>query len=217
MERQHKSYQSPIVLHHCCSIDIKKPIHIKGKNVCAKYNCKKHVFEVTSRVIIKVQCVKYQLVEYHFHIPGEHIVNDKKYCAEVHYVFVKLGLCEKHLPKHYVCQNICHFCENGNKKNFENEEKIEHSCDDARDVLVIARVINPNDDCVDLSNIQVEVPSCYYEYDGTLTTGNYSPVRWIVGDDPICFNICQLEKVAKPDRTIQPLDGRIILFSGKTC
>jgi carbonic anhydrase len=212
MERNRKSYQSPIVLHHCCCLDIKKPIHIKGKNVCAKYNCKKRVFEVTSRVIIKVQCVKYQLVEYHFHVPAEHIVNDKKYCAEVHYVFVKLGLCEKYLPKHYVCKNVC---ENDCENDYKKKEKKE--CDDERDVLVIARVINPNDDCVDLSNIQVEVPSCYYEYDGTLTSGNNGPVRWLVGDDPICFNICQLEKVAKPARPIQPLDGRIILFSGKTC
>jgi carbonic anhydrase len=199
-------YQSPICLHHCSSIDIKKPICIKGKNYCAKYNCHKHVFEVTSRVIVKVNHNRYQLSEYHFHVPGEHVVNDRIYSAEVHYVFVQLDHCEKYLPKKYVCHNICHCCET--KEHFENK------ChDDNRNILVIARVINPTDKCSDLSNIQVEIPSCYYEYDGTLTTGNFAPVRWVVGDDPICFNICELRKIAKPARPIQPLDGRIILFS----
>lgn len=211
MERNHKSYQSPIVLHHCCSLDIKKPIYIKGKNVCAKYNCEKHVFEVKSRVIIKVNSIRYQLSEYHFHVPGEHIVNDKLYSAEIHYVFVQLKNCERKLPKHHICQNICHCCEINEK--YEKYEKCK--CDDDRNTLVIGRVINPTEKCRDLSNIQVEIPDCYYEYDGTLTTGNYAPVRWLVGDDPVCFNICEIKKFAKPARPIQPLDGRIVLFSGK--
>ena len=53
----------------------------------------------------------------------------------------------------------------------------------------------------------------YYEYDGTLTTGELKPVRWIIGKYPIYLNIKQIECIAKPARPIQDLDGRIILLS----
>jgi carbonic anhydrase len=52
----------------------------------------------------------------------------------------------------------------------------------------------------------------YFEYDGTLTTDSYSPVRWIIDDDVLKLNIKDIIRVAKTSRQLQNNDGRIILF-----
>lgn len=200
-------YQSPIILHHCgsCNINMYKPLSIKGTNYGAIYDASKHIFKVTDKVIVKLNSNKYQLEEYHFHIPGEHDVNGKIYAAEVHYVFAQLKRDEKCRPADYVCRNIC--CCNGDGNEESKQE------DDNRNILVIGRTICTTNKDTDLSTIQVDLPSRYYMYDGSLTTGNYSPVRWIVGDEPIRLSFEEIEKFSKNARTIQSLDGRIILYS----
>ena len=52
----------------------------------------------------------------------------------------------------------------------------------------------------------------YFEYDGTLTTDTFSPVRWIIDDNVLKLNIKDIIRVAKVSRQIQNNDGRIILF-----
>jgi carbonic anhydrase len=210
------AYQSPIILHHCysCNINVDKQIHIKGFNYGAIYDPSKHIFKVQDKIIIKLNSNKYQLEEYHFHTPGEHDVNNKIYDAEVHYVFVQLHPGEKHRPENYICRNVC--CDN--EPDTSNESKTDDDCDcpcddTVRNILVIGRLICPDDDCIELDKIQVDVPSRYYMYDGSLTTGNYAPVRWIVGDSPICMNVNEIEYFTKSARPIQSLDGRIVLFS----
>ena len=196
-------YQSPIVLHHCCScnIDISKPISIKGVNFGAIYDASNHIFAVKDKIIIKFNSKSYQLEEYHFHVPGEHDINGKIYDAEVHYVFVQLKRGEKHIPIDYVCKNICNCGEHSTDVLYD------------RNIFVIGRAISSNCKCVDLAEIQPEVPSCYYMYDGSLTTGNFAPVRWIVGDEPIHLNLDEIKKYAKDARPLQELDGRIVLFT----
>ena len=50
-------------------------------------------------------------------------------------------------------------------------------------------------------------------YDGSKTTAEYNPIRWIVGKKPVEFKLKQLKPIAKTARPLQQLDGRIILFS----
>jgi len=83
-------------------------------------------------------------------------------------------------------------------------------------ILVIGRVIENYNEMVNLDKLQPKVPSIFFEYDGGLTTGNTAtPVRWIVGKIPQCFSIKQIQPYAKGTRKLQPLNGRIILKTGK--
>jgi carbonic anhydrase len=194
-------YQSPIALRCCDAIRVKSKICIEGKNKCAHYNRETKNFEVNDEVLLHVNGKTYRLDEYHFHVPGEHKVNDRIYPAEIHYVFLEVhNHCHDHpvapvqpiAPVHYdLCEGI-----------YPNVN-----------VLVIARVIENTRKTKDLTKLQVKVPSSFFEYDGTLTTGEALPVRWIVGDKPLCFNIEELIHVAKPSRDLQDLDGRMVLHS----
>lgn len=137
------------------------------------------------------------------------------YEAEIHYVFIETNEVSNDFFRHEEppiekdpmvaetrrISNICDCCQR-------------RSSD--QNYLVIGRVINNTNIYKDLSKIQVKIPTCYYEYDGTLTTGTYSPVRWIIGNDPVHFNFTSLIPIAKTSRPIQKIDGRIILFSSSS-
>ena len=188
-------YQSPIVLSNCNTLEIKQSIDIKGRNKGAIYNIEEKIFEVSDEIILTVGNKRYQLQEYHFHIPGEHKIKGNIYPSEVHYVFEEITEDNKNKKKrHY---NIC-----GGK------------IPEDVNLLVIGRVICPSKKPKELSKLQVRIPKCYFEYDGGLTTGDLStPVLWIVGKHSLRFNINQLTSIAKTSRPLQPLDGRIILTS----
>ena len=193
------SYHSPIVLHHCCSIDIEKPISIKGENTGSQYDSQKHIYKVQNKIILRANGRKYRLEEYHFHIPCEHVLNNTIYPAEIHYVFYEIGDYQPH--------------------DSSDPHKYHSCCDDSgeKNILVIGRVISSlkshQREPVDLSRFPIDIPNCYYEYDGSLTTGNFAPVRWLVGNDPLRIDIEQLLHVSKPARPVQDLNGRIILYS----
>ena len=192
-----QGYQSPIILQQDNTISIKQCMSTKGKNRGALYNQISKIFEVKDKIILRINSKLYQLDEYHFHINGEHKINGQIYPSEIHYVFIELGT-KKHFDKNHTCSNICGGV----------------SSDDG-DILVIGRVINFQQYPVNenISKVQVNLPHGYYEYDGSLTTGTFSPVRWIVGEDPMYFNMDDLQPYSKTARPLQPLDGRIILFS----
>lgn len=196
------AYQSPIVLPETNSNDVlhvHQKLYIKGENIRATYNHEHKIFEVQDVIILTHHNKKYQLDEYHFHIPGEHKVNDKIYESEIHYVFVELGQLEERKKKGHTCSNIC-----GNIRPEDNSN-----------ILVIGRVLKHAREHEDLSRVQVQLPHSYYEYDGSLTTGEFSPVRWILGDKSIRVNLNDVEVIAKTARPIQPFDNRLVLYSQK--
>lgn len=192
------AYQSPISLLPCDITKINQRVCIKGENVKAIYNYESKIFEVQDTIILKVNHKRYQLDEYHFHIPGEHKVNEQIYPSEIHYVFVELEPGVKHRKSDHKCSDVC----GGTMSEVGN-------------ILVIGRLINNKHECNDLTSIQVRLPNSYYVYDGSLTTGAFSPVRWLLGDKPIHFNLEHVESYAKGARPLQPLDGRIILYQHK--
>ena len=189
------AYQSPIELEPCKYIKIHQTIDLHGRNEDAVFNSQTKNYEVQKKIIITVNKIKYRLHEYHFHNPSEHKVNGYIYPAEIHYVFIECAEDEvdKDPQKRY---DICS-CRETHDKN----------------ILVIGRTILDKQHYTDLKNLQVKVPHFYYEYDGTLTTGNYSPVRWIIGENPIHFHLNQIDTIAKTARPLQELNGRILLFS----
>jgi len=192
-------YQSPIILTEHDATSIRQCISVSGKNINATYNKDAKIFEVRDKIILRVNSRLYQLDEYHFHTPGEHNVNDKIYPSEIHYVFIEIESGKKHLSESHKCSNIC----GGFSSKNEN-------------VLAIGRLIKglcQPDITTDLSKVQVQLPNSYYEYDGSLTTGSFAPVRWIVGDQPIQLNINEIVPFSKDARPLQPIDGRIILYA----
>jgi carbonic anhydrase len=189
-------YQSPISLHHSDAILIKQTIDIYGRNENAIFNEETKNFEVQKNIVITLNNKQYKLDEYHFHIPSEHKVNGSMYEAEIHYVFIEYSNEKQKNNNREPCSNICG-CRGGHNK----------------DTIVIGRVILNAGPHKDLTNIQVKVPHFYYQYDGTLTTGTYSPVRWIIGETPVHYDLKQIIPIAKLIRPLQKLDGRIILFS----
>ena len=194
-------YQSPIVLDKSDSIKIHQSLEIYGRNEDAVFNTVTQNYEVKRDITLTIKNKKYRLDEYHFHNPSEHKVNGHMYPAEIHYVFIENEKEESADIREH--SNIC-CCK---------DEK--HYSHPSKNILVIGRIIINNEHHKDFTNLQVKVPHYYYQYDGTLTTGSYSPVQWIIGETPVHYNVKQIETVAKPARPLQPLDGRIILFSEK--
>ena len=202
-------YQSPIALNFDDLIYICQELKIKGKNKGATYNSVDRIFEVEDKIVLKVNDVFYSLVEYHFHVPGEHTINGKEYPSEVHYVFYQMD----HEKDYKKCKGDV--CGTGginggttttNKTN-NNDEKI----------LVIGRVIRNGCNKNNLNKLQVNLPSSYFEYDGTLTGQSIedktTPVRWIVGRKYIRLPLEKIESIAKTSKHLSPLDNRIIMFS----
>ena len=188
------SYQSPISIHSKDSIYIHQCMNVKGHNHCAVYDPSAKIFTITDRVYLTLDYDIYQWIEYHFHVSAEHIIDGVQKPAELHYVFQKcqedMSLCGTR------CRDICSCCQ-----DLSNT-----------DILVIGRIIDDSETKVDLSNIQVKLPRKFYEYDGTLTTGSFSPVRWIIGKRPLDISIAEIVPIAKTARPIQPSDNRLLLY-----
>jgi carbonic anhydrase len=192
-------YQSPIQLNMSDAIQIEQCLHIHGANKYSKFDKDMKIFIVTDNIILKIGDKMYKLKEYHFHLPCEHHIGRRKHEGEIHYVFIE-------------CDDKRELVVNDNDKQYGDLCGCNHNY--PNNTLVIGRLINnDHEDYTDFNMLQVKIPSCYYEYDGTLTTGDYAPVRWIVGKNPINLNIKQLSFLNKPARPLQNLDGRIVLYS----
>jgi carbonic anhydrase len=200
------SYKSPIFLNDDELIKINKYITISGNNTGAIYDKYNKIFKIVDDIILSVHSnKKYKLIEYHFHIPSEHYLNNKRYQSEIHYVFEEYDHSEPHDPVYYdsddssdsVYMDLC--C---NKRIGE------------KNVLVISNLIKNNIfKSHNLKHMKIKTPKHYYEYDGTSATDGDIPVRWIVDENVIEMNIDEIIPYAKTARPIQDKNGRIILFN----
>jgi len=192
------SYQSPIDLSHCDIYSIDQHVKLNGKNKHVVYNYHKKIFEVKDEIILKVNGKKYQMEEYHFHCRSEHKLNDKFYDGEVHYVFIEIG--SEKLKGNHKCCDICGSAGSGTSNS----------------ILVIGAVIKHKEHKEHkelLTRYNIKVPSQYFIYDGSLTTGNYAPVRWYFSRKHILSNIDEIKKIAKTARKLTSFDGIIVLFN----
>lgn len=193
-------YQSPINLSDRDAINIENVMKITGSNMGAKFdvNTKNFYINEDNKIILTLNYEKFLLHEYHFHVPGEHTINNKSYKSELHFVFIKMS--NNYDRINSIKRDIC-----GGLYNVDETDET---------ILVIGKVINNNNELVNLKKLQPKVPCVFFEYDGGLTTGDTAtPVRWIVGKNPKCFSIKQIKPFAKGSRILQPLNGRIILKS----
>ena len=201
-------YQSPIALNiNPNTFCISQKIRIKGRNNGATFIPENKIFKLNDKITLKINSKKYRLVEYHFHAPAEHTINNKLFPAEIHYVFYDI---EKHEQKvdnqssnsANKCMDVCS-CQNTEDEN----------------ILVIGILIKDTVKQKNLNNIQVTIPAEYFEYDGSLTGSGdeATPVRWIVGNRYIKLPLSEINEIAKSSRPIQPLDNRIILYKSSPC
>ena len=153
----------PTILHHCCSIDIEKPISIKGQSTGSQYDSQKHIYKVQNKIILRANGRKYILEEYHFHVSCEDIVNSP---AEIHYAFHEIGQYQSREAKS------------------ADETYLSREDSERDNILVIGKVISSlkshKREPVDL-NRPTTTSNCYVE-----------PVRWLVGDDPLRIDIEQV-------------------------
>jgi len=193
IEKYSNMYQSPIALTKREAIRFSQHFRLLGENKNSVYDPSRNFFQVKNNVKLEVGSRNYRLAEYHFHVPCEHIVEKEHNLAEIHYVFVE--------EQDFIegrCPDVCG-CSMPNEIS--------------GNILVLGRTIRQEGkETEDLANFPVRIPRNYFMYDGTLTTGNFAPVRWIVGRDPIYLNVLEIAPVAKHARPIQEEDGRIVLY-----
>jgi len=190
-------YNSPICLDKYNTIPISQHICCRGENTGAIYDASMKIYEVQDFIELEVGSRKYQLLEYHFHLPCEHIVCNEHNPAEIHYVFLEEDEVGK-FRRGNISPDVCGCCD---------------TSDLAGNILVIGRTIRHDvSEIDDLEKFPVRFPKKYFMYDGTLTTGDFAPVRWLVGRDPIYMNVLDVAPVAKHARATQNEDGRIILY-----
>jgi carbonic anhydrase len=83
-------YQSPIALSHKCKTIFTSDPQLK--QICSKvfgiFDPETKNWNVSNIVETSNNDLHYRLKEFHFHIAGEHTINDKKYASEIHFVFV---------------------------------------------------------------------------------------------------------------------------------
>jgi len=181
MSTQNLFYQSPIDIRSSQSIvSNSRGPCLSGTKTKTKYNPERRIFEVLNNIVTYLHDVKFYLIEYHFHVPSEFYLEGKSYPSELHYVF-------SDLESDRAGQGI----PKGN-------------------ILIIARLIENSPVKESLENLNVFLPSQYYELDGAT---ELAPVRWIVGRSPIAMNVETIQKVAKPARSLYPANNRIILLT----
>ena len=230
------AYQSPIYIDKCTTLFLHQPIYEEGENNGAIFDASSRIFVIQDPVYITIGEERYRWIEYHFHIPAEHIIEGHHSLSEIHYVFKKCvddDVSEASSIHWEPRKNITVFHQEillqEKVRNWNTPKRREGvrgnrgfplseaydicSCaQETKDILVIGRTIKDHNIVQDLAKVQIKTPSKYFEYDGTLTTGLYSPVRWIIGQNPIQFHVNDIVPVAKSSRPIQPFDNRIILY-----
>jgi carbonic anhydrase len=146
---------------------------------------------------IQINGETYQLLQFHFHTPSEHTVDEKAYGMEMHLVhqnhagnFAVVGVLIEEGEENYFLQPLWdHFLES------EGEKKLEKLMINAQSLLPEKRE--------------------YYRYDGSLTTPPCSEgVNWYVMKTPIEASAEQIEQFMKiyqmNARPVQPLNRRKI-------
>lgn len=197
------AYQSPINLKKNDCILKKIFLELEGSNYHSMYDPETKNFNVKNNIILTIDKKIYQLVEYHFHKPGEHALNGHFSTAEVHYVFEEIT--NENRP--HQGMDVC-----GGKIP-----------DDAGKLLVIGHLIDilpsQNDNIVKkLEKFPILLPNNFFMYDGSLTTPPFNlPIKWIVSDKILCKDLGDISSIAKHSRPLQPNDGRIILYSKNVC
>ncbi len=148
----------------------------------------------------------YPLIQYHFHAPSEHVIGDKDYPAEIHFVHIRddgriavLGVFLKVGDANPIIQTI-----------LDNVSSVasEHNYD-------TGITINPTGLLPHHGNFFYTYGGSFYTYGGSLTTPPCSEgVSWYVLSEPITLSAAQLSQLedfySGNARLLQDLNGRMV-------
>ncbi|CAH6419351.1 Carbonic anhydrase [uncultured virus] len=192
-------YQSPIALTNNDSIfnSRSKLKPIKGR-IISHYNPDLKQWDVLNDINTSNNELDYRLTEFHFHHPGEHIINDARYPLEIHFVF------EDH--KDFSVLVIGYPIKLQNKSS-----------------EIFVRIIKDKpfafpssirSDCKKEASL-----GSYYSYPGSLTTQPFDfNVSWILMSKPLNITENDLNIIAqksKPPRELHPRAGRDVVYAIK--
>lgn len=147
-------------------------------------------YKVQNTIITIFNNTPYILYEFHFHKPSEHMIHNKRYDMEVHFVHKKLY----------------------SKGESYNEQFVVFS------FFIQKGTTGFLDTCIALQeNVNIQIPkhNTFYYYPGSLTTPPYSSnVSWIVFDTPISSsNIPILDTNYNTARPVQKsIQGELMYF-----
>lgn len=159
-----------------------------------------HTIQVTyqSGSYLTVGSKKYQLLQFHFHTPSEHLKNGRSYPMEVHFV---------HADEYGVLGVVGVFLKETDNDNSYLKPIFDNMPATTGEVTIAGKSVN----ALTLWPKERE----YFSYSGSLTTPPCSEgVNWMVMDDAIGVSKKQIEQFraifelnARPE---QPLNGRTI-------
>lgn len=183
------TYQSPIKL----ETENQTVFHAKGNikpsfhKIKSRYNKEKHQWDVLNRVELINNDKKYYLDEFHFHYPGEHIINDEKFPLEVHFVY-------ENVDNKCVTILVVAFVIDISDKTSKALDKIIK-----KEKFSLPKIGN------------------YFTYPGSLTTSPFdTSVNWNVSERKLYItekNLKKLVKKSKARRRIKPRQGRNIVYA----
>lgn len=181
-------YQSPIRINSDDTFNLEQVLCLQGQNKKAIFDPITKNFNVQNTVLLNIRNKTYQLEQYHFHVPGEHIIDGKKYAGEIHYLFVEInsGIGIQPDENLLVIGRVIKDCP-------EKEIDLEKY-----PVKIPSQVLGYD------GSLTTE---------GSTMKDFTTPVRWAMGKHPISLSISQIEPFAKDSREIQPLNGRLITKS----
>lgn len=141
----------------------------------------------------------YKLIQFHFHSPSEHTINNKQFPMELHLVhkskedeLLVIGVMIKNGKSNKILNSI-----------FKHAPEEEHKKEELKENININLLLPKNKD--------------YYLYSGSLTTPPCTEgVTWVVLKTPIMASIEDIEKFKRimkhpNNRPVQPLNSRFII------
>lgn len=187
-------HQSPIELAHDIK-DIlysKSDLKISKTKIISKYDADKKQWNVINDIYMYNNDTRYKLIEYHLHIPGEHIIDNKKYLMEIHFVFrSKIEKeCNDEIGSIFVLGYLIQ----------QSKNRTSNMC---RDII--------SDRPFKLSKFNK-----YFTYPGSLTTPPLNiNVNWIISERILHITLESFKLIVnkcKSSRPIQKRNGRDIVF-----
>lgn len=190
--------QSPIDLAKATSKDLKDPeLHYQSSELRELNNGHTVQVNYDKGSYMELNGQRYELVQFHYHVPSEHHVNGKAFAAELHLV---------HKTARDQLAVIAILFEEGAENSayqaFLNDLPDHESKEVAKGVKInVAELLPPT--------------RATFRYDGSLTTPPCTEgVSWLVMTSPVKLShaqIARLEKVFKRNnRPVQPLNGRTV-------
>lgn len=185
-------YQSPIELSYNLKDILYSELNfnISETDIISKYNSNEKHWSVLNDIIIYNNDNKYKLIQYHFHLPSEHIINGERYLMELHFVFQSDMNEMKSL---FVLSYIIDISENISSNIFYN--------------MILNQPFK-------LPNL-----NCYFAYPGSLTTPPFNMnINWRMSNEPLYITLELFNSIkdkCKSARPIQKRNGRDIILVQK--